>query len=105
MLIAEERVKAHDFVDRFKLAVVSADPGTWVNKMFPNWAKDDTENEEETTSEEDLDLGDTSGTWVFENEDITPEEAERAMAEMMADGGGTITWDDLPEDDDTEGWM
>jgi hypothetical protein len=107
MLIAEERVKVHDFVDRFKMAVVSSDPGTWVHRMFPQWMQ--AEQSEQTVTEavpaeedEDLDLDDTEGTWIFTGE-VTPEEAEAAFAEVLADRGGSISWSDLGADD--EGWM
>lgn len=104
MLVAEERIKALDFMDRFKLAVVSADPGTWVSKMFPNWSGEQKATEEAPPTD-DIDLEDTADTtFVFENEDVTPEEAEAALAEMMAEGGGTLSWDDLDDSDDG-GWV
>lgn len=97
VLVSEERLKAQDFVDRFKLAVVSHDPQRWVSTMFPDWQKDEPTTEVVT---EDTDLEDTEGTWVFEDS-VTQEEAEREFAELMADRGGVIGFDDLPD----EGWM
>ena len=91
----EEHLKVTDFVERFKLAVVTANPTEWVPRLFPQWVPSGDE------SEDDLDLGDTEGEWVFEESEVTPEEAERVLQEMTADTGGTIGFDDLPPD---EGW-
>ena len=93
----EERLKVTDFVERFKLAVVTANPVEWVPRMFPQWTA-----RQEPEPEDDLDLSDTEGEWVFEDTDVTPEEAERVLREMTAEPGGVIGFDDLPDDED--GW-
>lgn len=100
-LIADERLKAKDFFERFKMAVVSADPQMWLPRMFPEWVK---APEESTVVEdtEDLDLSDTEGEWIFEDQNVTAEEAERVFAQALAEGGGNLTLDDVPED---EGWQ
>jgi hypothetical protein len=85
-------------VERFKLAVVSSDPAKWVSTMFPAWTGRD------AAAEEDLDLSNTEGTWVFEDTEVTPEEAEAAFAELMEEQGGVLTWDDLQAHDD-DGWQ
>lgn len=100
ILVAEERTKADNFFERFKLAVVGADPQKWLPEMFPEWIRKDIEEHIEDPAQ--IDLGDTEGTWVFEDQDVTPEEAERAFAEALAEAGGTLTLGDLPAD---EGWQ
>lgn len=96
ILISEERLKVEDFVERFKLSVVGADPQEWMPKMFPEWIR----GPEPETDDDDLG-GDEEVTWVFEQQDVTPEEAERAFEEALAEAGGTLTLKDLPTD---EGW-
>src|SRR5690606_29158210 len=104
LLVSQERRKARDFVDRFKLALVGNDPGTWVDKVFPDWAVPKTENPspsyvqyvDEVTEE---DLIDTEGEWRFK-EVISPEEAERVLAEMARNPKGSFGVDELGEDED-----
>lgn len=98
LLLNDERLKVENFVERFKLSVVSANPSEWLPKMFPEWIRQPEEQIEDT---DDLDLSDTEGTWIFEQQDVTPEEAERAFAEALAEAGGTLTFEDLSAD---EGW-
>ena len=92
----EERLKVTDFVERFKLAIVSANPSEWVPRMFPQWASPGAE------SSEDLDLDSIEGEELVFTEQVTPEEAEELLREMTANPGGVIGFDDLP--DDSEDW-
>jgi hypothetical protein len=94
LLVMEERGKAHDFAERFKLAVVSAtDPQRWVREMFPEWVRPDDSEPTTVGVDEDLDLADTSGQWVF-TDTMTPEEiladlaTEGQMVGGIADLGG-----------------
>ena len=90
----EERLKVIDFVERFKLAVVTANPSEWVPRMFPQWTSPGAE------SEEDLDLDNIEDEELVFTEEVTPEEAERLLQEMTANPGGVIGLDDLPDDED-----
>ena len=91
LLISEERNKVQDFVDQFRLTMIGHDPGTWIPEMFPEWGQGRTE-EVIVTDLEDFDFSDTRGEWVF-TEDVTPEEAEAIMAEMLSNPVGSFTMD------------
>lgn len=88
-------------MDRFKLALVSHDP-VWIEKMFPDWSKPKPEGEVEVeylkeVSDADLDQ---PGEWRFQ-EKVSPEEAEKILAEMARRPGGSFGLDDM----DDEGWV
>lgn len=98
LLVDEERLKAASFVERFKLAVLGHDPKRWLPVLFPGWVKEgephrpsDAEVVDATTE----DLSDTEGTWIFEDSEVTPEEAERALAEMLDERGGSLSLEDF----------
>jgi hypothetical protein len=92
MLVLEAKEKAEAFTDDFRLAAVSADPARFVPLMFPEWMNKD----EEVRTSEDAEaiIEGTSGSFKF-TEQITPEEAERALAEMLANPVGTLSADDI----------
>ena len=101
LLAIEERLKAQDFAERVKLAIVSADPKRWMATMFPQWypAKtEDTGDAEEVVLQGDEEIDDTTGRWVFTDEDVTPEQVMREMAEAgqlsagIADLGEWSEW-------------
>lgn len=102
LLIAEERLKAESFSERFKMAVISADPVRWVPEMYPQWVKNS--EPEEEVGVEDFDLADDGDptTWVFE--DVDPQEAVRTLEEMTAQRGGSLGWEDLTTGGDEEDW-
>ena len=89
LLVIEERLKVQDFVERFKLAVVSSDPKKWVKEMYPNWAKrPSTADAEPVTITEDANLDQQlaqPGEWVFA-EEISPEEALAMLREDEGEG-------------------
>lgn len=86
----DRKDQAKQFEERFKLAVVSANPAANVRLMYPEWFPP-----EEVDADDDL--SDTSGQWRFKDVP-TPTEAERILAEMIADPVGVLAGD---EDD---GW-
>lgn len=88
ILIGEQRVKALEDKERFKLAVLSADPAFWLPKLFPELAPQ---------SEEEDDVLAPGVEWVFPQ--ITEEEAQRMLDEFRAQRGGTITLDEIDESD------
>lgn len=104
MLAIEERLKAQDFAERVKLAIVSADPKRWMATMFPQWypsktkTERDAEGAEEVVLQGDEEIDDTTGRWVFTDEDVTPEQVMREMAEAgqmsagIADLGEWSEW-------------
>jgi hypothetical protein len=104
--MSKERIKVREFVDQFKLAMVGHDPATWVTKMFPNWPTPENDSEKIVQVEyldevSDEDLMDTGGEWRF-REKISPEEAERVLAEMARNPRGSFGVDEI---DDDEGWI
>ena len=108
LLVTEERLKVREFVERFRLALVTHDPKTWVRRLYPDWAKRapkaDTEPEveqvEEVTEFTDKDLANPEGVFMFP-EDMTPEEAERLWQEAISNPEGRVYMSDL----DDEGWQ
>lgn len=106
LLVGKERVKARELVESFKLALVAHDPGTWIKQMFPDWIADTEEAGDQPQVEyiqevKDEDLMDTEGEWRFEKR-ISPEEAERVLAEMSRNPQGSFGVDEM---DDDEGWI
>lgn len=102
--MADERIKARDFADRLKLALVAHDPGTWVKRVFPNWVNPPAANPEgeeveylDEVTDDDLQGG---SEWRFQ-ERISPEEAEKILAEMTANPKGKFGMDELEQ----EGWQ
>lgn len=89
VMLLDRRDQAREFDRRFKLAVVSANPGRYVRQMFPEWFPP-----EEVGADDDL--ADTSGTWKFESTP-SPEEAERILAQMLAEPTGVLTGDEFGE--------
>lgn len=81
-----------------KLAVVSSDPDRWLPILFPQAVA--RESQPEVTN--DYDLSDTTGQWVF-TEEMTPEKAQALLAELEQQRRGTLTFDDL--DDDEGEWQ
>lgn len=81
-----------------KLAVVSSDPDRWLPILFPQAVAH--ESQPEVTN--DYDLSDTTGQWVF-TEEMTPEKAQALLAELEQQRRGTLTFDDL--DDDEGEWQ
>lgn len=98
MLMAEERVKVRDFVDRFRLALVAHDPGTWIERMFPGWGA--SEPEEQVLTVEDFDVTSSGEVEYVFTDTVTPEEAEAILQEMLANKHGVISADDADE-----GWV
>ncbi len=106
LLLDKERIKVRDFVDRFKLALIAHDPNTWVEEMFPEWVDKSTDDEGQTVeyikevSDHDL-MSPEGGEWRFE-EKVTPEEAEKILAEMTQNPQGSFGIGDMEDD---EGWV
>lgn len=86
-LVIEQRAASFDFADRFKLAVVAADPGHYTRLMYPDWFTDEVKEVEDEEDEE-------GATLVF-TEEVTPEDAERIVQELLAERGGSLTGEDL----------
>ena len=90
LLVMEERLRTTSFVERFKLAVVSADPKWWIPKMFPEWSAP---SERVVENTEDLDLDEENVEWVFEEGEIDPAEAQRLLEEMLQQRSGSDVLD------------
>lgn len=109
MLIAGERFKVEAFTERFKMAVVSNNPDRWVPLMYPQWVTASREGVKvveviEGDDLAELDLENTEGEWIF-TEELTAEDVQETLAAMRAEGGGSLTWEDISSaDDDDEGW-
>lgn len=84
----DKREQAEAFGHQFRMAVLSADPDRFADSMYPEFF------EEEVT--EDDDLSDTSGTWKFESAPAAAD-AERLLAEMIADPTGVLTGGEVDE--------
>lgn len=108
LLLAEEREKRQDKVDALKRAIVASaglsDPMKLARALFPDMFEepepDEVTGEAVSTRE---DLTNTEGVeWRF-TESISPEEAKKIMATMVADPHGRLGLHDLVEADD-DGW-
>lgn len=95
----EERLRVEDFKRDLKVAVVGSDPGRWIPVLFP----ESVPKSQKVDDDEDLDLGDTTGEWIFD--EVPPEEAVKTLQEMLAEHGGTLTMEDIPEQGPEDGWV
>lgn len=91
-MVAEARQRAEDFGERFKLAVITADPKRFIPLMFPEWQKKPEE-------EDDLDEG---GTYRF-TEPVDPAEAERVLQDLLAESRVSFKAGAVPNGEG--GWM
>lgn len=90
-MIADEREKARAALTQLKLALVTADPKTFLPLLFGDQMSDTTATAPPKPVEPDFDpAGDTAGEWKF-TQAVDPAEAERIMAELLGDTRGTVT--------------
>lgn len=78
-MLAEAREKNVALVDAFKLAVISADPDRYIPLSYPEWM---VKRDDEITTE---DLEESAGEWKFEQTDVSLEDIEATLAELLAD--------------------
>lgn len=87
-MIADEREKARASMHQLKLALVTADPKTFLPLLYGD---DMTTKAKPKPVEPEFDpSGDTAGEWQF-TDAVDPSEAEKIMAELLAETGGTMT--------------
>jgi hypothetical protein len=87
--------------EALRLALVSHDPAHWIQKLFPELVgppKTSTNGQKGVPVSKQEDLADTKGAWQF-TEEVTPEEAERIMADMLANPSGTLSAMDLDDEE------
>ena len=100
LMVMERREESEGFVDRFKLALVAHDPGTWALKLYPELLSLPRGSQVVTDDEiGEEDLYNSEGAWEF-TEPMTPEEVQRIIGEMIANPVGTFDFDDLDENVD-----
>lgn len=98
-MIADEKEKALDSARALKVALVSHDPAAYLEHFFGGSPVPESKTRIATPIEPDFDpaeTGATEGEWQF-TENMDPNEAERIMAELLADPTGVMTAPDLGE--------
>lgn len=107
LYVTDARLKAEDFNERLKIALVSHDPPHFLPRVFPQITEPSKVRKARVEDEEiieslspDEDLSDTEGTWRFTS-DVTQQEAEEIMRSFGTVGkisaASFSDWDD--EDD------
>lgn len=91
-LLLDDRDKAKDRAERFKMALIGHDPTFWVEKFYAEQLG--VERFETKPQTEDVDMADTTGTWVMPE---ISEDEFYAMERELAKRGGTLTVEDLEE--------
>lgn len=100
-MVADNRIKQEERVEALKLALVTHDPAHWTTKLFPEITKRPEPERQGETVQTDEELFNTEGEWQF-TDTPTAEEAQKILASIMANPTGTLTAEDL--DDDEGGW-
>lgn len=93
MLVADERLKARDFVDRLKLSLVTHDPRHWVPSVFPDLVK-----APEPVVTEDIDeaLASTGPVEYVFDDIMSPEEVEE-YEKVLSQKGGSFSVEEWGE--------
>lgn len=101
MLLLEARDEGKRLTHDFKMAVISANPATYIPVVFPEW-QDKEEPKKVITEITDEDLTDSGGEWTFTDSEVDLERADALFEQTLAQmqGRQTITERDLSEIDD-----
>lgn len=95
-MVMEDMEKDRQEAEALKLALISADPAKYVPLFFPAPAAQTTQNVEALIRE--IDQPETS-IIDFELEPPPPEEAAEIISSLLADKGGFIPIESLPNND------
>lgn len=77
--------RSEESVERVRLALITNSPDRWIPEIFPRWGMADM-----TDQEIDQAMSDPTLTVEYDLDPIPPEEAERIMAEMLANPNGSM---------------
>lgn len=94
LLAQEQHERSQEFLDRFKMALISNNPA-FIESAYPEIYKEEQKRYVEETDIEDL-LTDTTGDWSFEESSISPEDAAKILS-----GGQTTMVREFTADDMT----